>query len=74
MSSPTPADLLGCRRVVVADEDPKVVEFIIQTLRADGHVAFHAYDALAATELVFAVTSATSSSPIPRWAEFRVWS
>ena len=39
----------------MADEDPKVVEFIVQTLRQDGHTAFHAYDGLAATELIFAV-------------------
>jgi DNA-binding response OmpR family regulator len=55
MSAPTPADLMRRRRVLVADEDPKVVEFIIQTLRDDGHAVFHAYDGLAATELAFAL-------------------
>src|SRR4051812_9384890 len=55
MSSPTSAELLGHRRIVVADEDPKVVEFIIKTLREDGHTVFHAYDGLSATELVFAI-------------------
>jgi DNA-binding NtrC family response regulator len=55
MSTPTSPDLTGRRRIIVADEDPKVVAFIIQTLREDGHAVFHAYDGLAATELVFAV-------------------
>jgi DNA-binding NtrC family response regulator len=32
---------------------PKVVEFIIQTLREDGHAVFHAYDGLSAAELAF---------------------
>jgi DNA-binding NtrC family response regulator len=35
----------------VADEDPSIVEFIIRTLREDGHAAFHAYDVLSATQL-----------------------
>jgi DNA-binding response OmpR family regulator len=55
MSSPVPADLLSRRRIIVADEDPKVVAFIIQVLRQDGFAAFHAYDGLSATELVFAL-------------------
>jgi DNA-binding NtrC family response regulator len=55
MSTPVPADLTGRRRVIVADEDPKVVAFIIQILREDGHAVFHAYDGLAATELAFAL-------------------
>ena len=55
MSAPTPADLMRRRRVLVADEDPKVVEFIMQTLREDGHAVFHAYDGLSATELAFAL-------------------
>jgi DNA-binding NtrC family response regulator len=46
---------MGRRRVLVADEDPKVVQFIIQTLRDDGFAVFHAYDGLSATELVFAL-------------------
>ena len=53
MSTPTPDDLIGRRRILVADEDPKVVAFIIQTLREDGHTVFHAYDGLSATELAF---------------------
>jgi DNA-binding NtrC family response regulator len=55
MSSPTSAELLGRRRIIVADEDPKVVHFIIQTLRQDGHSVFHAYDGLSAIELTFAL-------------------
>jgi CheY-like chemotaxis protein len=55
MSSPTHADLAGRRRVLVADEDPKVVQFIIETLREDGFTVFHAYDGLSATELAFAL-------------------
>jgi DNA-binding NtrC family response regulator len=56
MRSPTGADLAGRRRVVVADEDTSVVEFIIKTLRTDGYAVFHAYDGLAATELVLALS------------------
>jgi DNA-binding response OmpR family regulator len=55
MSAPTPADLMGRRRALVADEDPKVVQFIIETLRQDGFAVFHAYDGLSATELAFAL-------------------
>jgi DNA-binding NtrC family response regulator len=55
MSTPTSADLIGRRRILVADEDPKVVEFIIETLREDGHAVFHAYDGLSATELAFSL-------------------
>jgi DNA-binding response OmpR family regulator len=39
------------RHIIVADEDPKMVDFIIRTLRDDGHAVFHAYDALSATQL-----------------------
>lgn len=55
MGSPTAADMISRRRILVADEDPKVVEFIIQTLREDGHAVFHAHDGLSATELAFAL-------------------
>ncbi|HZN96319.1 MAG TPA: response regulator [Gemmatimonadales bacterium] len=55
MSSPTSAEIAGRRRVVVADEDPKVVAFIIQTLRQDGYAVFHAFDGLSAIELAFAL-------------------
>ena len=40
------------RRIVVADEDRQAVDFIIKTLREDGHAVFHAYDVLSATQLV----------------------
>jgi two-component system, OmpR family, response regulator len=43
------------RRVVVADEDPKVVDFIMHTLRADGHAVFHAYDVLSAVQLAWSL-------------------
>jgi DNA-binding response OmpR family regulator len=39
----------------VADEDPKVVEFIIRILRHDGHAVFHAHDGRSAVELVYAL-------------------
>jgi DNA-binding NtrC family response regulator len=39
------------RHIIVADEDPKMVDFIIKTLRDDGHAVFHAYDVLSATQL-----------------------
>jgi DNA-binding response OmpR family regulator len=42
-------------RIVVADEDPKVVAFVVDTLRADGHAVFHAYDVLAAVQLAVAL-------------------
>ena len=50
---PSAADLAARRRILVADEDPKVVAFIIESLREDGHAVFHAYDGLSATELAF---------------------
>src|SRR5918911_1100965 len=55
MHSRSPGPVTGRRRILVADEDPKVVEFIIETLREDGHAVFHAYDGLSATELAFAL-------------------
>ena len=55
MSSPVPGN--GVRRIVVADEDRGAVEFIIETLREDGHVVFHAYDVLAAVQLVGSLVS-----------------
>jgi DNA-binding NtrC family response regulator len=42
------------RHIVVADEDPKVATFVVETLRADCHALFHAYDTLSATELAMA--------------------
>ena len=43
------------RHIIVADEDPVVVAFIIQLLRQDGHAVFHAYDAMSATQLASAL-------------------
>jgi DNA-binding NtrC family response regulator len=54
MSASPHADI-NCRHIIVADEDPKVVAFIIETLREDGHAVFHAYDGLSATQLAFAI-------------------
>ena len=59
MSSPSAADLASRQRVLVADEDPKIVGFIMETLRQDGFAVFHAYDGLSATELAFAVDHIT---------------
>jgi two-component system, OmpR family, copper resistance phosphate regulon response regulator CusR len=50
MSEWNPAAFTG-RHIIVADEDPKMVEFVIKTLRDDGHAVFHAYDVLSATQL-----------------------
>ena len=55
MTGPTADDLMGRRRILVADEDPKVVAFIVDTLREDGFAVFHAYDGLSATELAFSI-------------------
>jgi DNA-binding NtrC family response regulator len=55
LTSPTPTELAGRRRILVANEDPSVVASIIKTLREDGHAVFHAYDGLSATELAFAL-------------------
>ena len=49
MSTPYPG--LDARRIIVADEDRQAVDFIIKTLREDGHAVFHAYDFLAAVQL-----------------------
>jgi DNA-binding NtrC family response regulator len=60
MSTPTAGDLSGRRRILVADEDPQVVAFIIQTLREDGHAVFHAYDGLSAVELALTLGTETN--------------
>ena len=54
MSPPAPA-FNDRRRILVADEDPAVVAFVIQTLRNDGHMVVHAYDGLSAVELALAL-------------------
>jgi DNA-binding response OmpR family regulator len=51
----SPASGLILRHIIVADEDRNVVDFVIKTLREDGHAVFHAYDVLAATQLAFAL-------------------
>ena len=43
------------RHIIVADEDPAVVAFIMHVLRHDGHAVFHAYDAMSATQLAGAL-------------------
>jgi len=50
MSAWSPANFSG-RHIIVADEDARMVEFVINTLRDDGHAVFHAYDVLSATQL-----------------------
>ncbi len=42
-------------RIVIADEDQSVVQFVVQTLRKDGNAVFHAYDALSAVQLASAL-------------------
>jgi DNA-binding NtrC family response regulator len=56
MSAWNPATFT-CRHIIVADEDPKMVDFVITTLRGDGHAVFHAYDVLSATQLAMALES-----------------
>jgi CheY-like chemotaxis protein len=40
-----------CRYIVVADENRAVVNLVIETLLADGHAVFQAYDGLCAVHL-----------------------
>ena len=54
MNSPARPAFTG-RYIVVADEDPTVVEFVIRTLRHDGHAVFHAYDGRSAVQLAHAL-------------------
>jgi DNA-binding response OmpR family regulator len=55
MSAPVPGVSERGRHIIVADEDPAAVAFIVETLRRDGHAVFHAYDVLAATQLAFTI-------------------
>jgi DNA-binding response OmpR family regulator len=48
-------DVLDAPRIVVADEDPAMVAFLIDTLRRDGNAVFHAYDALSAAQLAISL-------------------
>ncbi len=54
MGSTDPPPFTG-RYILVADEDPAVVAFVIRSLRDDGHAVFHAYDGRSAVELVYAM-------------------
>jgi DNA-binding NtrC family response regulator len=56
MSTWSPPALTG-RHIIVADEDPKMVHFVITTLRGDGHAVFHAYDVLSAAQLAISLES-----------------
>jgi DNA-binding response OmpR family regulator len=51
--APKPTD----RHIIVADEDRAAVESIVKTLRADGHVVFHAYDVLSVVQLAMQLRS-----------------
>lgn len=55
VKSRPPDDSTSRRHILVADEDPKIVDYIIRTLREDGHAVFHAYDGVSATDLAFAL-------------------
>lgn len=48
VTAPSSPARMGARYIVVADEDRQVVSLIVDTLRADGHALFHAYDAMSA--------------------------
>ena len=41
--------------IVVADEDRTIANFVIQTLEADGHSAFWAYDGISAVQLALSL-------------------
>ena len=43
------------RRIVVSDDDPKIVAFVVTTLRDAGHCVFAAYDGDSACELALAI-------------------
>jgi DNA-binding response OmpR family regulator len=47
--------LLDRPRIVIADEDPHLVQFVVETLRKDGNAVFHAYDGLSAAQLAFSL-------------------
>ena len=50
-----PSEEFSRVNIMVADEDPACVEFMILALREAGYAAFHAYDALSAVELALAL-------------------
>lgn len=43
------------RRIVVTDDDPKLMAFLVDTLRSAGHCVFAAYDGDSACELALLV-------------------
>ncbi len=43
------------RRIVVTDDDPQIVAFVVTTLRDAGHCVFAAYDGDSACELALAI-------------------
>ncbi len=43
--------------IVVADEDRTIANFVIETLEAEGHSVFWAYDGVSATELALGLKS-----------------
>lgn len=53
--STAPPGLFDRPRIVIADEDASLVQFVIETLRQDGNAVFHAYDALSAAQLAFSL-------------------
>jgi CheY-like chemotaxis protein len=55
VSRPLPRVSEPARHIIVADQDPAVVTFIVETLRDEGHAVFHAYDALSAVKLARSV-------------------
>ena len=55
MNPPVSHSPQGARHIVVADQDPAVVQLIVETLRSDGHAVFHAYDAAAALRIARAL-------------------
>jgi two-component system, OmpR family, response regulator len=53
--SSAPLGVFDRPRIVVTDEDPAVVSFVVQTLRQDGNAVFPAYDTLSAAQLAFSL-------------------
>jgi DNA-binding response OmpR family regulator len=54
---PASGDSTSRRHILVCDEDPQIVDYIVTMLRDDGHAVFHAYDGLSATDLALALGS-----------------
>ena len=54
MSTFVPSDT-SRRYILVADEDPTIVAFIVHTLREDNYAVFHALDGLSAVQLAYAL-------------------